>query len=119
MTDASIDVSAVTVTITDFSPEFANTSIALQSITVADQSVCTTDPTPVRIEWTVSSTPGQITLEFLSVPGFNFAIERTNRLEPGTAWVVVDTIEGTGARISRSLDADGPETYFRITTSGR
>jgi hypothetical protein len=122
MTDASIDVSAVTVTITDFSPEFANTSIALQSITVADQSVCTTDavdPTPVRIEWTVSSTPGQITLEFLSVPGFNFAIERTNRLEPGTAWVVVETIEGTGARISRSLDADGPETYFRITTSGR
>jgi hypothetical protein len=31
----------------------------------------------------------------------------------------VETIEGTGARISRSLDADGPETYFRITTSGR
>lgn len=119
-TDVTIDVSTVTVTVTDFGPVLADTSIELQSITVADQSVCEGDPdepTPVRVDWTVGGTPGQVVIEFLSVSGFDYTIERTSRLEPAAAWTVLETIEGTGARISRSLGGDGSETYFRITTS--
>ncbi|MCL4177905.1 MAG: hypothetical protein KJ072_09185 [Verrucomicrobia bacterium] len=113
----NVVVSAVTVQAANFTPSLSTGHIPLSTFTLADTSLCGAggDPTPVTVSLRTGN-PGQVVMEFDSVASFNYTLQRATRLS-SPDWSQVEVVAGTGARISRTLNATGDEGYYRVVTS--
>jgi hypothetical protein len=116
--DAAVNVVADTVSETAFIPESFSASIPLQSFTIVETGLCDGsggEPTPATILVRPNGA-SEVVLEFDTALGFLYGLQSTVTLNPPD-WQDVETVPGTGARVSRAFGASGLETYWRVVTT--
>jgi len=57
-----------------------------------------------------------VVLEFDSVQGFNYLLQRSSTLNP-LDWQAVETVPGNGTRISRTFGTSSSKSYWRVITA--
>jgi hypothetical protein len=117
--NVTLSLTTETISVADFVPETFSGSIEFAAFTVGEGSICEDgpggNPTPTTL-LIARGAVGEVVVQFDTVQGFNYTVERTGAL--GSAgWSEIETVPGSGARISRTYGSAESESYYRVRTS--
>jgi hypothetical protein len=117
--DVNLSVTTETITVTDFVPETFSGNIEFEAFTVGESSICDDGPGGEPLPATLliaRGAAGEVIVEFDTVQGFDYSVERTATLGLD-GWSEIETVPGSGARISRTYGSGENAAYYRVRTS--
>jgi len=116
-TDVTASGSTPDVTTSSITPTLSPGDITLQTYTWAEQPLCSGQEPPVTpATLTIQAGENGVTVSFDTVAGQQYTLQKSTHIQPAS-WQNVETMEGTGAPVSRTYPAGGETTFFRVLTS--
>jgi hypothetical protein len=115
--DVSLSVTTETINVSDFVPETFGGSIEFEAFTVGEESICEAGGDPIPTTLLIArGAEGEVVVQFDTVQGFDYTVERAAQLGLG-GWSEIETVAGSGVRISRTYGSGESESYYRVRTS--